>query len=495
MTESLILQAAVRLACPLLLVLLAASVKASVFIAFAFIAAKVIKGIGAKLKHALWLSTIGGCFLALILSINGPLFQLAAPPLPAAHREAFVAISSALLPATSTSAEGMSPLAAEIWRRASLGRPGIDAWPAALLFLWLVGALSGWLRILWGRFQLLSLTQRGQRDHAGQYARLVLSLSRRVGISREVRVLESARCPTPLTHGIVRRVIVLPAGMRAWSTAAKRSVLLHELRHVQRGDSFSLAVAYGICSLLWFVPPVWAAYARLYLEQEKACDAAVVQSGVKRHAYATCILDAAQFSREPVLFAGLSFSRRRRRILQDRIRSILRAGHSVKKGVILFALTALLLGALVVGSAAGLDTAGQTSRKYGKLYLAEYPAKDADEAAILNTLIQYETAFNSHDLQKLLSLFAEGATYHPCGVDSRYAIGSQQCQNILRLNFRIFKFEKYYDPKISVNGETAAVTLLLETGDYLADYTFALKKENQIWLVTKADYANDHEKG
>jgi hypothetical protein len=137
--------------------------------------------------------------------------------------------------------------------------------------------------------------------------------------------------------------------MRAWSATGKRSVLLHELCHVKSGDSFVLAIAYGICSLLWFIPLIWAAYARLYQEQEKACDAAVIASGMKPRVYALCILDATQLCREPALLVGLGFSGRRRRFLKDRIKAILIGGTKMKRGFVLFGITGLLLGAVVLG--------------------------------------------------------------------------------------------------------------------------------------------------
>jgi hypothetical protein len=133
-------------------------------------------------------------------------------------------------------------------------------------------------------------------------------------------------------------------------------------------------------------------------------------------------------------------------------------------------------------------------KKYGKLYLREYQAKDADEAAILDTLIQYEKAFNSHDLEKLDLFFEKDAVYHPCGISNKYPISSGDCQKRLKVNFALYRFETYYDPEISVNGSEAVVKLLLETGSYLADYTFSLKKESQGWLVAAADYTNDHDK-
>ena len=494
MTGFLILQAAIRLACPFLLVLFAAAVKASILLALGFGATWVTKDASANLKHVLWLSCIGSCLLVLILSLTGPLFHFALPP---PHRGAFVAVSSALLPASGTFnlSGGMPALAGELWRRVSIGRLWIDAWPAVLLFLWISVALSGWLSVLWGRLQLLYIRRTGHRDGTMHYESQVRNLSQCIGIKREVRVFESTRCITPFTHGIIRPVIVLPSRIRSWSPASRRSVLLHELRHIKRGDSFTLIVAYGICSLFWFVPPVWAAYARLYMEQEKSCDAAVVESGVERHNYAACVLDAALLSREPALLAGLSFSGRRKRVLQDRIQSIIKGKDPMKTSIVPFCLAALLIGVIAVLSASGIETISQGGKKYGKVYIREYRAKTADETAILDTLMQCETAFNSHDLRKLVSLFANDGSYRPCGASRKYSIGSQDCLERIKDNFIFFKFETFYDPSMTINGDKAAVKLLLESGDYLADYSFVLTRKGRSWLVSEADYSNEHVKG
>jgi hypothetical protein len=203
----------------------------------------------------------------------------------------------------------------------------------------------------------------------------------------------------------------------------------------------------------------------------------------------------ALLSREPALLAGLSFSGRRKRVLQDRIHSIIKGKDPVKTRIVPFCLAALLIGVIAVLSASGIETISQGGKRYGKLYLSEYRAKTTDERAILDTLMQYETAFNSYDLRKLVSLFANDGSYRPCGVNRKYLIGSQDCLDRIRDNFIFFRFETFYDPSMTINGDKAVVKLLLESGDYLADYSFVLKRKGRSWLVSEADYYNEHVKG
>jgi beta-lactamase regulating signal transducer with metallopeptidase domain len=120
----------------------------------------------------------------------------------------------------------------------------------------------------------------------------------------------------PFTCRILKPVIVLPSSVGRWTEGRLRSEILHELRHIKRWDLLTRSTALMICSLFWFVPFVWTAYTHLYLEQEKACDRGVIDGGVERCENAECVIEAIRLSRETALFAGLSFSGGRKRILE-----------------------------------------------------------------------------------------------------------------------------------------------------------------------------------
>jgi hypothetical protein len=138
--------------------------------------------------------------------------------------------------------------------------------------------------------------------------------------------------------------------------------------------------------------------------------------------------------------------------------------------------------------AAGLVCA-EEGKKYGKLYLNEYEPRNAEETAIIAMLVEYQAAFNAHDLQKFVSFFTKDGIYRPCGSSSS-PIGSKKCQDTLVYNFGSYKFETYYDPQISIDGDKAVVNLLIESGFYLGDYTAWMQKVGKVWRITKNDYAN-----
>jgi beta-lactamase regulating signal transducer with metallopeptidase domain len=250
-------------------------------------------------------------------------------------------------------------------------------WPSAVFSLWGAGALAGLLRAVIGKARIRGLTANVVRRVSSEHERLTSELAVRIGIARQVHILENPRCRVPFTCGLFRPTIFLPVYVGGWSKKRLKPVLIHELCHVKRADSLVQAAAHAICSLFWFVPFVWVAYTRLHLEQEKACDAGVVDAGMERRDYAACILDVAHRCCEPVPFAGLFFAGSRKRILEDRIHSIIKGGNTMKKGLFVFALAAFALCVLVLlsGSAGRKPLSNEEAYKrfVGRWVNTDYP--------------------------------------------------------------------------------------------------------------------------
>jgi TonB family protein len=167
------------------------------------------------------------------------------------------------------------------------------------LGLWLLGAAVAVSRAMLGVMHIRRLRRSARpAPYAAASAREAATVLR---IRRRVTVLESADARVPLVCGPLHPAVVLPLSAGQWPEARLRTVLLHELAHITRGDLVSQAVAQAACCIYWFHPLAWMAAARQRQEREYACDDTVLAAGAPPDEYAADLLDLAR---------GLAASRR-----------------------------------------------------------------------------------------------------------------------------------------------------------------------------------------
>jgi TonB family protein len=128
---------------------------------------------------------------------------------------------------------------------------------------------------------------------AGRTAWISSHAERTAEWSREfgVRVVTTPEAPMPMAWGVLRPSIILPAAASAWPEARLRTVLLHERMHLERRDLLTHAIAQLACCVYWFHPLAWIGLGRLRQERERACDNAVIASGIAAHDYAAHLMD------------------------------------------------------------------------------------------------------------------------------------------------------------------------------------------------------------
>ncbi|PTQ12243.1 hypothetical protein CLG96_06765 [Sphingomonas oleivorans] len=219
---------------------------------------------GARIAYLLWLL---------------PALRMVLPPLP----ELAVAQPVAHLPVR-IDLSAISAIGVQAAARAGEAAPVPVArfdWMAALLMLWLLGALIhfGWHVVAYRRFLRRALE------------RSVL-LSRDCGIS--VRIGKGGQ--GPLAAGIVRRYILLPADFTTrYDRREQRLALAHEVAHHIRGDLIANGAALLLLSLHWFNPIAHLAYRAFRNDQELACDATVLAEAPagERHAYGLAVVKSA----------------------------------------------------------------------------------------------------------------------------------------------------------------------------------------------------------
>ena len=163
-------------------------------------------------------------------------------------------------------------------------------WTAALLALWLAGAI---VMLVFG------LTQ-----YARQRRAILLDAVQMARIGR-IRLVRSEKVRGPVAFGIFDRVVIVPFDFDdRFCESQRRLALDHELAHHRSGDLVANLIAFVLLCLQWFNPLAWAAHAAFRFDQEAACDARVLDEadGRDRATYGQAIAKAA--SGRTLLFAG-----------------------------------------------------------------------------------------------------------------------------------------------------------------------------------------------
>ena len=172
----------------------------------------------------------------------------------------------------------------------------LSTWALATSLLWAFGASFVLLRLIAGLTRLAWLSARATPLFEDDWMRETLAISASLKIGRSVRLLEcSEALAMPLTWGIFHPVIVLPAGAANWPERAAAHRSLARTR-AHRASRLALAnlrrdgarVFTGLTHLFGWQPR------RLRQESERACDDAVLRSGIASDVYASQLLDLAR---------------------------------------------------------------------------------------------------------------------------------------------------------------------------------------------------------
>lgn len=169
-----------------------------------------------------------------------------------ASRMDYLSDLPALVPASDQPAD--QPASAPVTVDAAAELPAVVDFQTAAAWIWLVGV---GVMALWAAVAYVRLRRR---------LRTAIPLGDRVWLAEGIA--------TAFVLGLVRPRIYLPADLEP---RERTYVLLHERRHLRRGDPLWKALAFLALSLHWFNPLVWLAFALAGQDMEVSCDEAVVR--------------------------------------------------------------------------------------------------------------------------------------------------------------------------------------------------------------------------
>lgn len=226
-----------------------ALLKIALLVLGALLAAAALRRTPAEARHDLWLLVVTG---TVVLGLAG-----------------------LLLPAVYFAVPGSwAPFAQPTRRGAEL-----------IALVWTAGAVVAGLRFVAGLVALRRIRVHATALRRADVADALAAASRLAGLARPVTLLVSTEVQVPMTWGVRRPVVALPAEAAQWSGERLRLVLLHELLHVRRRDVLVECFLEAVTVAFWFHPAVWLAARQLRLERERACDEAVLDTGARASEY------------------------------------------------------------------------------------------------------------------------------------------------------------------------------------------------------------------
>jgi TonB-dependent SusC/RagA subfamily outer membrane receptor len=169
-----------------------------------------------------------------------------------------------------------------------------------IVLLWLLGASLFAMKFIGSYFYLYRLSHYQLKPLPQPWQNKIKKLSDQIGLSKPVRVLESALVDEPLTLRHIKPLILVPMGLiSGLSTDQLEAVLLHELAHIRRADYLINLIQSMIEIVLFYHPAVWWISGRIRQTREESCDDLVMQTGRDVMTYAEALTTIQSFYRSP----------------------------------------------------------------------------------------------------------------------------------------------------------------------------------------------------
>jgi beta-lactamase regulating signal transducer with metallopeptidase domain len=178
----------------------------------------------------------------------------------------------------------------------------LDAWSVRLVPLWLAGVLALSFRLAFSWWLVQRMRRAAWSPVASYVTGRTLELTRRLGIARAVRVVQSAAVQVPAVIGWLRPVVLLPgSALTGLNPAQLDAVIAHELAHVCRHDFAVNLLQSAAEILLFYHPACWWISRGVRIERELCCDDVAVSVCGDRLLYAAALADLEALRTAPTL--------------------------------------------------------------------------------------------------------------------------------------------------------------------------------------------------
>lgn len=156
----------------------------------------------------------------------------------------------------------------------------LEAFLPTIVNLWLLGALFYLVKLSGSLFDLRNLHKRHNQEVPDQLVKRVNSMIASMEFYRKVKVLKSHLVHVPITYGVIKPVILIPAGLLFNTTPQQlEAIIAHELAHIKRYDYLINILQHCLEVFFFYHPCFWWINEVVRTERENACDDVVLSLG------------------------------------------------------------------------------------------------------------------------------------------------------------------------------------------------------------------------
>jgi len=214
-----------------------------------------------------------------------------------------------------------------------------------LVQIWFAGVLLFSVRTAGGLVVIARMRRLETAPVSEELLAMCRELQKKMGLTRAIRYCESLRLDAPAVAGWMRPVVFLPAtALTGLSEAQLKTVIAHELAHVQRLDGLVNLLQIAVETLLFYHPGVWWMSRRIRTEREHCCDDAAIAVCGNAVEYARALTLMEEWRTAPALALAANGNPLAARVA--RLLGITRAGSGLRSAGIaagVLCLTAALL--------------------------------------------------------------------------------------------------------------------------------------------------------
>jgi len=160
---------------------------------------------------------------------------------------------------------------AEPWLKHSARK--LDQSMPWVISIWFTGVILLWSRLNIGLIAAWRMRSSALQPAPTELLLVFQKLSRRLGVARAVKLVNSAVVEVPTVIGWLRPAVLIPVGCLVGLSASQlEGLLAHELAHIRRHDYLVNIFQSVVETLLFYHPATWWVSKQICREREHCCD-------------------------------------------------------------------------------------------------------------------------------------------------------------------------------------------------------------------------------